>query len=135
MPDVQEVFRMATQKVRPDPGALDRQHRDQRWRVAKKKTAVFALVAAIAVAGIVIGINVLPSDDVGQPAATGSTPTPVPTPTAIPLADPDRPSHPAALWRPGLTSSPRSIPTSTRRTGSRSAVPEGYQGPLGMDAS
>ena len=25
MPDVQEVFRMATQKVRQDPGALDRQ--------------------------------------------------------------------------------------------------------------
>jgi hypothetical protein len=83
MPDVQEVFRMATQKVQPDPGALDRQHRDQRRRVAKQKIAVYALVVAIAVAGIVIGINVLPSDD-SQPAATGSTPTPVPTPTAIP---------------------------------------------------
>ena len=83
MPDVQEVFRMATQKVQPDPGALDRQHRDQRRRVAKKKIAVYALVAALVVAGVVIGINALPSDD-SQPAATGSTPTPVPTPTPIP---------------------------------------------------
>ena len=30
MPDVQEVFRMATQKVRQDPGALDRQVKKQR---------------------------------------------------------------------------------------------------------
>ncbi len=82
MPEVQEVFRMATQKVQPDPGALERQHRDQRRRVARKKTAVYALVAALVVAGVVIGINALPSDD-SQPA-TGSTPTPVPTPTPIP---------------------------------------------------
>ena len=27
MPEVEEVFRMATQKVRPDPGALERQNR------------------------------------------------------------------------------------------------------------
>lgn len=67
MPDVQEVFRMATQKVRPDPGALDRQHRDQRSRIAKKKAAVYALVAAIVVAGVVIGITTLPSDE-GRPA-------------------------------------------------------------------
>jgi len=30
MPEVQEVFRMATQKIRPEPGALDRQHENQR---------------------------------------------------------------------------------------------------------
>ena len=30
MPDVQEVFRMSTQKVRPDPGALERQQDQQR---------------------------------------------------------------------------------------------------------
>lgn len=66
MPEVQEVFRMATQKVQPDPGALERQQRDQRRRVAKKKTAVYALVAAIVAAGVVIGISSLRSDE-GRP--------------------------------------------------------------------
>ena len=71
MPDVQEVFRMATQKVRPDPGALERQHRGQRRRAAQKRAAVYALVALILVAGVVIGISTLGSDDV-QPAGSGS---------------------------------------------------------------
>ena len=74
MPDVQEVFRMATQKVRPDPEALERQHRDQRRRVAQKRAAVYALVALLLVAGVVIGISTLGSDDV-QPAGSGSNPT------------------------------------------------------------
>ena len=30
MPDVQEVFRLATNKVKPDPNALERQQRRQR---------------------------------------------------------------------------------------------------------
>ena len=30
MPEIEEVFRMATQKVRQDPGALDRQVARQR---------------------------------------------------------------------------------------------------------
>ena len=30
MPDVQEVFRLATNKVKPDPNALERQHQRQR---------------------------------------------------------------------------------------------------------
>jgi len=51
MPEIQEVFRMATQKVRPDPEALDRQHRGQRRRVAQKRAAVYALVALLLVAG------------------------------------------------------------------------------------
>lgn len=79
MPEVQEVFRMATQKVRPDPGALDRQHHDQRWRVTKKKTAVYALVAAVVVAGVVVGINTLRTDDV-RPGGAGVTPTLAPDP-------------------------------------------------------
>ena len=79
MPDVQEVFRMATQKVRPDPGALDRQHRGQRWRVAKKKTAVYGLVAALVIAGMVIGIGALRSGD-SRLGAPGSTPTLAPEP-------------------------------------------------------
>jgi Tol biopolymer transport system component len=75
MPEIQEVFRMATQKVRPDPEALDRQHRGQRRRVAQKRAAVYALVALLLVAGAVIGISTLGSNDV-QPAGSGSNPPP-----------------------------------------------------------
>jgi hypothetical protein len=79
MPEIQEVFRMATQKVRPDPEALDRQHRGQRRRVARKRAAVYALVALLLVAGVVIGISTLGSDD-GQPASPGADPTLAPGP-------------------------------------------------------
>jgi len=75
MPEIQEVFRMATQKVRPDPEALDRQHRGQRRRVAQKRAAVYALVALLIVAGVAIGISALGGDDV-QPAGSGSNPPP-----------------------------------------------------------
>ena len=47
MPEVQEVFRMATQKVRPDPGALDRQHGQQQRRTIRRKVGVYGLVAAL----------------------------------------------------------------------------------------
>ena len=78
MPEIQEVFRMATQKVRPDPGSLDRQHRGQRRRVAQKRAAVYALVVVLLVAGVVIGISTLGSDDV-QPAGSGSNPSTAPS--------------------------------------------------------
>lgn len=63
MPDVQEVFRLATQKVRPDPGALERQHRNQQWRVVKRKTGVYALVAGLVIAGLVISVTALRDDE------------------------------------------------------------------------
>ena len=63
MPEVQEVFHMATQKVRPDPNALERQHRDQRQHVVKQKVAVFALIAALAIGGGIFAVSVLRSDD------------------------------------------------------------------------
>ena len=75
MPEIQEVFRMATQKVRPDPEALDRQHRGQRRRVAQKRAAVYALVVVLLVAGAVVAISTLGSDK-GQPAHEGSNPPP-----------------------------------------------------------
>jgi Tol biopolymer transport system component len=75
MPEIQEVFRMATQKVRPDPEALDRQHRGQRRRVAQKRAAVYALVVVLLVAGAVVAINTLGSDH-EQPAGEGSNPPP-----------------------------------------------------------
>jgi len=80
MPEVQEVFRMATQKVRPDPGAIERQHRDQRRRVVKRKVAVFALIAALVVGGVVFGIGALQSGD--RTVITGIDPTP--SATSIP---------------------------------------------------
>ena len=75
MPEVQEVFHMATQKVRPDPDALERQHRDQRQHVVKQKVAVFALIAALVVAGGVLGISAVSNDD-DVTLLPGSTPTP-----------------------------------------------------------
>jgi Tol biopolymer transport system component len=75
MPEIQEVFRMATQKVRPDPEALDRQHRGQRRRVAQKRAAVYALVVVLLVAGAVVAISTLGSDHV-EPAGEGSNPPP-----------------------------------------------------------
>ena len=49
MPDVQEVFRMATRKVRPDPGFVDRQFQRQRRTMRNRKTGAIALVAALVV--------------------------------------------------------------------------------------
>lgn len=81
MPEVQEVFQMATQKVRPDPDALERQHRGQRRHVAKQRIAVFTLIAAFVVGGGVFAINTLGS---GVETTTPGT-TVTPTTTPIPL--------------------------------------------------
>jgi dipeptidyl aminopeptidase/acylaminoacyl peptidase len=56
MPDVQEVFRMATQKVRPDPGALERQDRHQRRRTTRQRAGGYALLAILVIAAAVIGV-------------------------------------------------------------------------------
>ena len=56
MPDVQEVFRMATQKVRPDPGAMERQNRTQRRRSVTRRAGGYALLAILVIAGTVIGV-------------------------------------------------------------------------------
>jgi hypothetical protein len=57
MPDVQEVFRMTTQKVRPDPDAAERQIGRQRKRARQRRVGVYALVAALVVGGVAIGIT------------------------------------------------------------------------------
>jgi dipeptidyl aminopeptidase/acylaminoacyl peptidase len=56
MPDVQEVFRMATQKVRPDPGAMERQNRTQRRRSVTRRAGGYALLAVLVIAAAVIGV-------------------------------------------------------------------------------
>ena len=47
MPEVREVFDMSTQKVKPDPGFVDRQDDHQRDHERKRKIGAFAVVAAI----------------------------------------------------------------------------------------
>ena len=90
MPDVQEVFRMATQKVRPDPGAMERQGRTQRRRSRNRKFGALAIAAAIGMAAVVVVIRAL---DEG----TGTQPGGQPTPTATqPI-----PSLPGGTVEPG----------------------------------
>ena len=70
MPDVQEVFRMSTQKVGPDPGALERQHTRQRRRSVGKKLGAFAVAAAIAVVAVVLIANESPGGEQRTPAGS-----------------------------------------------------------------
>jgi Tol biopolymer transport system component len=67
MPEVQEVFRMATQKVKPDPGAMERQLRGQRRRTARRKAGVYGLVAALVIVAAVVAATTLPQNDEGMP--------------------------------------------------------------------
>ena len=68
MPEMQEVFRMATQKVRPDPGFVDRQYENQRRQSRRRKAGALALVAAIGVAAVVFAIRLAGEEDRSQPA-------------------------------------------------------------------
>ena len=85
MPDVQEVFRVATQKVRPDPGALERQQEQQRRHTTRRRAGAYALAAALfaAIAVLAVRAAVDPSEpkDVGT-RPSRSTPT---VPTAGPV--------------------------------------------------
>jgi hypothetical protein len=56
MPDVQEVFRVATQKVRPNPGAMERQDRHQRQRRTRQRVGGYVLLAVLMIAAVVIGV-------------------------------------------------------------------------------
>ena len=69
---------MATQEVDPDPGALERQHRNQRERSRRRKATVYGLVAAFVIIAAVIVVNALPDNDTdttpaGTPTASAST--------------------------------------------------------------
>jgi dipeptidyl aminopeptidase/acylaminoacyl peptidase len=80
MPDMQEVFRMATQKVRPNPGFVDRQYENQRRLSRRRKASALALVAVLVVVGVVVGISTLRSGDEGKVTpGSGSAPTPTAT--------------------------------------------------------
>ncbi len=69
MPEVQEVFRMTTQKVRPDPGFVDRQLDHQRHQARRRKIAAFAVAAVISLTAIVLLLMNLPGQDPRVPAS------------------------------------------------------------------
>jgi hypothetical protein len=71
MPDVQEVFSLATQEVRPDPGALDRQLVNQRRSIRRRRMGVYALVSPLATAALLVVLGTGPGEraepiDVGE---------------------------------------------------------------------
>jgi Tol biopolymer transport system component len=74
MPDVQEVFRLATQKIDPEQGFVERQHHHQRRRTRNRKLGALALAAVI---GLVALVAVIRAADDG----TGTWPAVEPTPT------------------------------------------------------
>ena len=74
MPDVQEVFRLATNKVRPDPNALERQQKRQRSSTRSTRTRAYLVVAAV-IAAIAIGVlTILRTADPGDTTPGASTP-------------------------------------------------------------
>jgi Tol biopolymer transport system component len=54
MPEVEEVFRLATNKVKPDPNALERQQRRQRSAARSSRVRVYVAVAAV-IAAVAVG--------------------------------------------------------------------------------
>jgi hypothetical protein len=84
MPEVQEVFRMATQKVRPDPDSLEQQHRDQRRHASRQKATVFVLVGALVLGGAGFAITQLGSDGTGEPLGSPTASPPPTTASSLP---------------------------------------------------
>jgi RNA polymerase sigma-70 factor (ECF subfamily) len=83
MPEVQEVFRMATQKVRPDDGFVERQQANQRRRARNQKLGALALVAALGIGAVTAWVITTGerADPTGtpvgnDPSGTGSTGSP-----------------------------------------------------------
>lgn len=85
MPDVQEVFRMSTQKVKPDPGALERQHTRQRRRSIGTKAGSLAVAAAIALTVVAVVVAT-------QTGGTTTTPVGDPPPPPLDLPSPRTPA-------------------------------------------
>ena len=77
MPDVQEVFRVATQEVRPDPGALDRLLVNQRRSLRRRRMGVFVLVGALATAALIGALGTVWGDR-GRPIDVGENPNEAP---------------------------------------------------------
>ncbi len=85
MPDVHEVFRVATEKINQDPGAIERQIRRQRRAVRNRRLSAFATVALIVLV-TVAAYAFLGSIKRGEPAH-GPTPPPIRPPAASSMVD------------------------------------------------
>src|SRR5262245_38149963 len=72
MPEVQEVFLMATRKIRPEPGALERQFQGQRRRSTRRKSGAVGLATLLAIVAAVFLIEVTRDAGTGgnEPADT-----------------------------------------------------------------
>jgi dipeptidyl aminopeptidase/acylaminoacyl peptidase len=104
MPDVQEVFRMATQKVRPEPGFIDRQHENQRRQSRRRKAGALTLVAAIAVVAVVWIVGIRGGENTTTPADEPGTVAPggVSGPFFLDLRTGDKTPLPKAIVPEGV---------------------------------
>ncbi|HSJ51356.1 MAG TPA: hypothetical protein VLA90_08740 [Actinomycetota bacterium] len=93
MPDLEEVFRVATQKVRPDPQALERQLGRQRRRARRRNVAVYVVVATTLAAG---GLLVFAAAREGGDSIAGR-------PTPSPAADQSLVSELEGIWSSGFS--------------------------------
>jgi hypothetical protein len=89
MPDLQEVFRMATQKVRPDVGFVDRQLGRQRKRARNRKLGGLGLAAVIGVMAVLVVMRAAQDDGAatrpgGGPTVGDASPSAQPIPSALP---------------------------------------------------
>jgi Tol biopolymer transport system component len=96
MPEMQEVFRLATNKVKPDPNALERQHRRQRSNARQNRRraylAVAAVIAVLALGAFAIVNTANGNNQVGG-TSDSATPTSLSFITALPAgADPQTPA-------------------------------------------
>jgi len=80
MPEVQEVFRMATQKVHPDAGFVDRQYDHRRKHERRRKVGTFAVATAIGVAALASILATQVARNATTPADQTSTAAPRPGP-------------------------------------------------------
>lgn len=127
MPDVQEVFRMATQKVRPEPGFVDRQFKQQRRRNRSRKIGALAIAAVLGLVAVVVAIRAMDDEATTQPGGQGTGATEIPTDQSIPPL-------PSGSLEPGryvFTSSDAGLDASYRIS---IDVPDGYEGFAGWGA-
>ena len=85
MPNVQEVFRMATQKVRQGPGALERQVGRQRRAARNRRFGAFATVLVFV--AVTVAVYSLTRSDTRGGAAPGGTTSTVPSFTGPAMVD------------------------------------------------
>jgi len=78
MPEVQEVFRLATNKVQPDPNALERQYRRQRRLARQSRRRAYLAVAAV-IAVLAVGAFAVLNVANGNDEIAGNSEPPGPT--------------------------------------------------------